>query len=91
MNTTSPSRARRKVQRTPTEEATLATLRAELPVAARDDAFPFVGRLPQSWTATLEPYRDRLVATIPRHPVEIGLDVMHFDPKGRRGFHVSRE
>jgi hypothetical protein len=74
-----------KPQRTPAEEAALVALRAELPVAGREDALPFFGRLPAAWTATLVPYRERLAAALPQQPLEIALDVMRFEPRGKRG------
>jgi hypothetical protein len=79
-----------KAVRTPAEEAALAALRTELPLSESNDAFPFVGRVPKPWTVTLEPHRDRLVATLPQNMIEVALDVIRFEPKSKRGIHVSR-
>jgi hypothetical protein len=78
-----------KSQRTAAEESALAALRAELPVAAREDATPFFGRLPPAWTTTLAPHRERLLAALPQQALEIALDVMRFEPRGKRGIHVN--
>lgn len=78
-----------KTSRTAAEEAALAALRAELPEAERNDAIPFVGRAPAVWTAPLQPYRERLVATLPQTPLQVGLDVMRQRPRQKRSLTIE--
>jgi hypothetical protein len=75
--------------RTPAQEAALVALRAELPLSQRTESFPFVGRVPPAWSAPLVPYRDRLQATLPSGALEVGLDVMRFQPRGNRGISIE--
>jgi hypothetical protein len=78
-----------KPSRSAAEEATLATLRAELPVALQSGSFPFAGKVPAQWAAPLVPYRERLLATLPEEPLEIGLDVMRFESRGRKNVTIK--
>ena len=78
-----------KTVRTPAEDAELSLLKAELEDVAKTERFPFIGRLPATTTAALEPHRARLEATLPQDAAEIALDLFRAARKRGGGFNID--
>jgi hypothetical protein len=60
---------------TPEQKALLGTVREALDSGAAD-RIPIAGKLPPGWIASLEPFRTRLEASLPRTPAESMLDLV---------------
>ncbi len=84
-----------KTDRTAAEDARLAELK-EVVRAAREGpgGFPYRGeQFPEAWRMALEPYRERLVATLPTTPAEYLVDSIEqlIDDEQNKGVQINLE
>ena len=84
-----------KTDRSADEEATFELLEQTVREArTMRGTFPYQGEaLPEAWRTTLEPYRARLIATLPRTPTEYLVDSIEqlIDDEETKGVHVQFE